>query len=136
MEHNPGDNIAVSLSGDDGDELRSYWERLSDGGTVSIPLEKQTWGDEFGACVDQFGISYMVNIGQPQADPPFLRPGHQGHGTTYRSGTSIRLSAHSPTSIGESDDAIRVVHRRRRADPAVDRIQRQRHQQFRFVPYS
>ncbi|CAN5866802.1 VOC family protein [soil metagenome] len=65
-EHNPGDNIAVSLSGDDDAELRGYWEQLSDGGTVSVPLEKQMWGDEFGACVDQFGITWMVNIGQPQ----------------------------------------------------------------------
>ncbi len=67
MEHNPGDNIAVSLSGDDGDELRGYWEKLSTGGTVAMPLEKQMWGDEFGMCVDSFGIAWMVNIGQPQA---------------------------------------------------------------------
>ncbi|MGI8625533.1 MAG: VOC family protein [Geodermatophilaceae bacterium] len=67
MEHNPGDNVAVSLSGDDTDELRGYWQKLSEGGTVSVPLEKQMWGDEFGACVDQFGISWMVNVAQPQA---------------------------------------------------------------------
>jgi PhnB protein len=24
------------------------------------------WGDEFGMCVDQFGIAWMVNIAQPQ----------------------------------------------------------------------
>ena len=64
MDLNVGDNIAVSLSGDDADELRGYWERLSDGGTVTVPLEKQMWGDEFGACIDRFGISWMVNIGQ------------------------------------------------------------------------
>ncbi len=67
MEHNPGSNVAVSLSGDDADDLRGYWEQLSDGGAVSVPLEKQMWGDEFGMCVDQFGIGWMVNIGQPQA---------------------------------------------------------------------
>ncbi len=67
MELNPGNNIAVSLSGDDADELRGYWEKLSDGGTVSVPLEKQMWGDEFGMCMDRFGIGWMVNIGQPQA---------------------------------------------------------------------
>jgi PhnB protein len=66
-ELNPGDNVAVSLSGDDNDELRGYWEKLSDGGNVSVPLEKQMWGDEFGMCVDQFGIGWLVNIGQPQA---------------------------------------------------------------------
>jgi PhnB protein len=67
MEHNPGTNITVSLSGDDADELRGYWEKLSDGGTVSVPLEKQMWGDEFGSCVDQFGVPWMVNISQSQA---------------------------------------------------------------------
>jgi PhnB protein len=67
MEYNRGDNIAVSLSGDDTDELRGYWNKLSAGGTVSVPLEKQMWGDEFGMCVDQFGIGWMVNIAQAQA---------------------------------------------------------------------
>ena len=66
MEHNPGNNMAVSLSGDDADELRGYWEKLSTGGNVTMPLEKQMWGDEFGMCVDQFGVSWLVNIGQPQ----------------------------------------------------------------------
>ncbi|HWO67023.1 MAG TPA: VOC family protein [Umezawaea sp.] len=67
MDHNPGTNITVSLSGDDGDDLRGYWDKLSEGGTVTVPLEKQMWGDEFGACVDRFGIPWMVNIGQPQS---------------------------------------------------------------------
>ena len=66
MELNPGTNIAISLSGDDADELRGYWERLSGSGTVSMPLEKQMWGDEFGMCVDRFGTPWMVNIGPPQ----------------------------------------------------------------------
>jgi len=66
MAHNPGDNVAVSLSGDDTEELRGYWQKLSDGGTVAMPLEKQMWGDEFGMCVDQFGISWLVNIAGSQ----------------------------------------------------------------------
>ncbi|MCA1691550.1 MAG: VOC family protein [Actinobacteria bacterium] len=66
MEHSPGNNIAVSLSGDDADELHGYWESLSAGGAVTIPLETQMWGDEFGMCIDQFGIAWMVNIVQAQ----------------------------------------------------------------------
>jgi PhnB protein len=67
MDYTPGaGNITVSLSGDDADALRGYWERLSAGGTVSVPLEKQMWGDEFGACEDQFGVPWMVNVSQPQ----------------------------------------------------------------------
>jgi PhnB protein len=58
--------IALSLSGDDADELRGYWEQLTAQGTVTMPLEKQVWGDEFGMCVDRFGLSWMVNISVPQ----------------------------------------------------------------------
>jgi PhnB protein len=67
MEHTPGTNITISLSGDDGDDLRNYWQQLSADGTVTMPLEKQMWGDEFGMCTDKFGIGWMVNISQPQA---------------------------------------------------------------------
>ncbi len=67
MEHHPGNNMAVSLSGEDAEELRGYWGKLSAGGTVSVPLEKQMWGDEFGMCEDQFGVTWLVNIaGEPQ----------------------------------------------------------------------
>lgn len=67
MAHNPGDNVAVMLSGDDAAELRGYWEQLADSGTVTVPLEKQMWGDEFGQCIDQYGIGWMVNISAPQS---------------------------------------------------------------------
>jgi PhnB protein len=66
MEHKPGENISISLSGDDADELRGYWEKLTVGGTVTMPLEKQVWGDEFGMCTDKYGIGWMVNIRQRQ----------------------------------------------------------------------
>jgi PhnB protein len=62
MDHTPGDNITVSLSGEDEAELSGYWKQLSDGGTVAMPLEKAPWGDSFGMCVDRFGIPWMVNI--------------------------------------------------------------------------
>ncbi|MGQ5654763.1 VOC family protein [Streptomyces sp. EKR5.2] len=65
-EHKPGNAYSVSLSGDDDAELRSYWEKLSDGATVAVPLDKQMWGDVFGMCTDRFGITWMVNIAQPQ----------------------------------------------------------------------
>jgi PhnB protein len=65
MEHSPGNTMTVSLSGDDAGELRGYWDKLSAAGTVTMPLEMQMWGDEFGMCMDQFGVPWMVNITQP-----------------------------------------------------------------------
>jgi PhnB protein len=66
VDYTPGNTISVSLSGDDGDALRTYWEKLSDGGTVTMPFEKQMWGDEFGMCIDRFGVPWLVNVSQPQ----------------------------------------------------------------------
>lgn len=60
--HEPGNNFSVSLSGDDADELRRYWEALIDGGTITVPLDTQPWGDEFGMVIDKFGVAWMVNI--------------------------------------------------------------------------
>jgi PhnB protein len=65
-EAKSGNNFTISLSGED-EDLRGYWDRLTEGGSITIPLEKQMWGDEFGACVDKFGIPWMVNITAPQA---------------------------------------------------------------------
>jgi PhnB protein len=62
MEFQEGSRITISLSGDDEGELRGYYEKLSDGGTVMMPLEKAPWGDHFGMCADRFGVNWMVNI--------------------------------------------------------------------------
>jgi PhnB protein len=65
MEKPSGNNIAISLSGDDNDKLRGYWDQLTEGAKVTMPLERQVWGDEFGQFTDKFGIQWMVNIAGP-----------------------------------------------------------------------
>ena len=67
MQHRPISGFSISLSGDDADTLRGYWEQLSASGNVMMPLQKQAWGDEFGMCVDGFGVSWLVNISPPAA---------------------------------------------------------------------
>jgi PhnB protein len=62
MEQRAGNNITISLSGDDGDSLRARFAALGEGGEVHMPLEKQVWGDEFGQLTDRFGIGWLVNI--------------------------------------------------------------------------
>jgi PhnB protein len=54
--------IELSLSGEDEETLRRYWDGLSDGGKVTMPLEKAPWGDIFGMITDKYSISWMVNI--------------------------------------------------------------------------
>ncbi len=62
MPYNPGTNISISLSGDGEEELKGYWEKLSAGATVRMPLDKAPWGDTFGMLTDKFGIDWLVNI--------------------------------------------------------------------------
>jgi PhnB protein len=68
MEFQPGSNFSMSLSGESESELRGYFEKLSDGGSVMMPLEKAAWGDTFGMCTDRFGTKWLVNIAAPKGN--------------------------------------------------------------------
>lgn len=67
MEYKAGTNYSMSLSGDNEAELKGYFEKLSIGGTVTMPLEKAPWGDTFGMLTDKFGVSWLVNIAGQKA---------------------------------------------------------------------
>ena len=66
MEYRPGTDFSMSLSGEDDAELRGYFDKLADGGTVLQPLVTADWGDTFGMCTDRFGIRWLVNISPPR----------------------------------------------------------------------
>jgi PhnB protein len=66
MDYTVGTNYSVSLSGEDEAELRGYWDKLSAGGIVTMPLDQAAWGDTFGMCVDKFGVTWLVNIAGQQ----------------------------------------------------------------------
>ena len=57
-----GNSVYLSLIGTDRDLLAGWFDRLAEGGKVEMPLEKQFWGDEYGALTDKFGMRWMVNI--------------------------------------------------------------------------
>lgn len=62
MKEHLSPNGTLSLSGDEADELRGYWDKLAAGGQVTMPLDQAPWGDYFGQLVDKFGVAWMVNI--------------------------------------------------------------------------
>lgn len=57
----PGNNFYLSLATDSEEEANKLFTALSEGGKVSMPLEKAFWGDYFGMLTDKFGIQWMVN---------------------------------------------------------------------------
>jgi len=58
-----GDNISMSIGGTDMELLTKFFNGLSAGGTITMPLAKQVWGDTFGMFTDKFGVHWMINIG-------------------------------------------------------------------------
>lgn len=57
-----GTNMSISLSGDNKEELTSYYNKLAEGGKVEQPLTQAPWGDIFGMVIDKYGVFWMVNI--------------------------------------------------------------------------
>ena len=55
----------VSLRGDDEDEIKSFWQGLSDGGTVLVELGPAQWAPLYGMVVDRFGIAWVLDIAAP-----------------------------------------------------------------------
>ena len=63
MDFNGQSGVSVSISGDDEEKLRGYWDVLSEGGTVVMPFAEAPWGAIFGMVIDRFGTSWLVNCG-------------------------------------------------------------------------
>ncbi|MCD8167331.1 MAG: VOC family protein [Bacteroides sp.] len=61
MPVNIGNNITLSLSIEEEQEVRRLFKELSVGGKVIQPLEKNFWADLYGVITDKFGINWIVN---------------------------------------------------------------------------
>lgn len=60
-----GDNVHLSLTGNDKNKLTKIFNGLSKGGKVDMPLAQQFWGDTFGKLTDKFGVHWMVDVASP-----------------------------------------------------------------------
>lgn len=62
-----GNNFSLSISVTSKEQADEYHKNLSDGGKVTMPMDKTFWGDYFGMCTDRFGINWMIsyNEGKP-----------------------------------------------------------------------
>ena len=61
-----GGNISLAIGLNDVEKARAYFDNLSDGGKVGMPLEKTFWAEAFGMLIDRFGIKWMVNCESPR----------------------------------------------------------------------
>lgn len=55
-----GNNYYVTLECDDADQANRYFDALTAGGEVEMPLSPTSWAELYGAGTDRFGIQWMV----------------------------------------------------------------------------
>jgi PhnB protein len=55
--------VRLSIASADAAEGERVFAALAEGGTVTLPYQKQFWGAHFGMVTDRFGIDWMVNAG-------------------------------------------------------------------------
>lgn len=56
-----GNNVHINIQPDTRSETKKLFEKLSEGGKVTMELQDMFWGDYFGSCTDKFGINWMFN---------------------------------------------------------------------------
>jgi PhnB protein len=57
--------FSLSLMYPTPDEARRTFDRLAEGGQVTMPMQKTFWAEAFGMLTDRFGTPWMVNGGMP-----------------------------------------------------------------------
>ena len=64
--YSQGNNFSISINTDRKDEADRLFNGLSQGGNVTMPMNKTFWGDYFGMFTDKFGINWMVSFNDQQ----------------------------------------------------------------------
>jgi PhnB protein len=64
-----GDQISLSLNFHNLESIERTFAALSQGGTVTMPLQDTFWGARFGMAKDQFGVNWMFNHDKPGEKP-------------------------------------------------------------------
>ena len=56
-----GDNVSLTLNVENEAEAKHLFEKLSENGTVTMPLQKTFWAELYAMFTDKFGIHWMIN---------------------------------------------------------------------------
>jgi PhnB protein len=57
-----GNGMSISIELDNADIVKSTFEKLKEGGTVTMELQKTFWSELFGSLVDKFGVSWLLMV--------------------------------------------------------------------------
>lgn len=77
FEFNPSISFFVNCSS--ADEVKSYYEKLSEGGSVLMPLDTYPFSEQYAWISDKFGVSWQMSVGEAKQliSPAFLFVGER-----------------------------------------------------------
>ena len=61
-----GNNFSISITADSKAQADKFFNELSAGGNVTMPMADTFWGDYFGSFTDKYGINWMVGSNDQQ----------------------------------------------------------------------
>ena len=61
-----GNNISLTISSKNIDEIKSLFNKLKEGGTVDMDLQETFWSKCYGSVTDKFGIGWQLNYDDGQ----------------------------------------------------------------------
>lgn len=64
-----GTNFSISVNATSNNEADRIFNGLSDGGQVTMPMNKTFWGSYFGMLTDRYGIQWMVSHEDTKSKP-------------------------------------------------------------------
>lgn len=60
MPYDVGNNISLSIVSTNIEEIKSYFNKLKDGGSVEMELQETFWSKCYGSLTDKFGIKWQL----------------------------------------------------------------------------
>ena len=62
----PNPSVSIFTVCETMDEVEKIWQKLLDGGTELMPLDKYDWSEKYGWVQDRFGVSWQLAYGKMQ----------------------------------------------------------------------
>lgn len=95
-------------------EIDELWQKLSEGGSVLMPLNKYPWSEKYGWCQDKFGVNWQLMLGKMEDEK--IVPAMM---FTQDNAGKAEQAIQFYTSVFK-DTAIKMVSRYEKGEPDVE----------------
>lgn len=64
-----GNQISLLITLENEDQIREYYQRLSENGKVLMPLSETFWSKLYGICIDRYGVQWALMLEGEMEEP-------------------------------------------------------------------